>query len=75
MDDAKLSHINLNRLQGWHSKLNAEHATPVVMVACGHDEKAGTVNILVPEDISLSQVATILEGAAAGLRQGKLKLN
>lgn len=75
MDDLTIKVTNMKRLAGWEGKLNEDHSTPIAMVACGHDHKAGTVTIHVPDDISISQAATILEGAAAGLRAGKLKLN
>jgi hypothetical protein len=72
---ADIKKINAERLSGWEARLNEANSTPMVCVGCGHDYKAGEVTILIPEGISMYDIISILEGAAAGLKAGKLKLN
>jgi len=43
--------ITAERLAGWSKKLSAQHATPLLLVAVGHDHVSGQVVVCIPEGI------------------------
>lgn len=62
--------ITRARLASWERRLAEEHATPAVLVGIGHDEAAGTVVVVAPEDLPDGYVVRMLEGALVMLRMG-----
>jgi hypothetical protein len=70
-----IEEINKTRLKGWEATLNGLGSTGMVMVGIGHNDTLGQITVLAPEDVALGQIATMLEGVAAGIRKGLIKLN
>lgn len=58
--------INRDRLAGWAERLCGEHATPLLLVGCGHDHRQGQVTLCVCEDgPSGRELAEVLRGVAS----------
>ena len=56
--------ITTERLESWAKHLADEHATPLALVAIGHDEKSGQIVICAVEDVADADLAHLLMGAA-----------
>lgn len=41
--------ISLKRLQDWLADCERDHATPIALIAVGHDHRAGEVHVYRPE--------------------------
>lgn len=61
--------ITEERLARWKKRLSEAHATPVVLVAIGHDEHKGRPVICTTEDIKDSDLAHLLLYAAKELHE------
>lgn len=63
--------ITKERLAGWANRLKEEHSTPLLLIAIGHDEKAGQLTICVPEgvedDLLIGSLLYVLESLKPGL--------
>ncbi|HRH61258.1 MAG TPA: hypothetical protein PL045_11840 [Chitinophagaceae bacterium] len=55
-----VKYINDERLCRWKTKLNRQHATPVLLIGFGMDHKAGEVTILVTEERTNEEIKNIL---------------
>jgi len=61
MRPAILKQLVRERLQSWGDLMVAEHATPFVAVAVGHDHKSGNLVVTIPDDVSREDVVTLLQ--------------
>jgi hypothetical protein len=52
--------INAQRLTRWATRLKEQHATALLLIGVGHDDKAGQIVICVPEEISNSMIMAVL---------------
>ncbi len=43
--------IGKERLASWLEQVVSNHATPIMLVSCGHDERLGELHICVTEDM------------------------
>ncbi len=65
MTAPQIQKINAVRLTGWAGKLSAAHATALVVVGVGHDQRNGEVNVCVSENgPSDREIAAFLRHAA-----------
>jgi hypothetical protein len=55
--------INNDRLKSWRDKLNAAHATPIIMLAIGHDHVEGQVHLVAIEKLNNEQIKQFLSNA------------
>lgn len=60
--------ITRDRLEEWRQVLRSAKATPVLMVAVGHEEREGELHVLVPEDLEMPYVRAFLRAALDELR-------
>lgn len=64
MTPREIEDINRRRLASWRHRLSGEHATPLLLVGCGHDHARGAVVLCTMEDgPSERELAAILQGA------------
>ena len=75
MDRPKINKINVERLNKWKSRLNDEHATPVVMVGVGHDHKNGRIVLCTTEDMNDFALMTFMQTACKMLEEKFVKKN
>jgi len=68
MNNTQIDSISKQRLYSWKEKLNAEHATPVLLLGVGHDHNNGKIVICVTEDRSDQEIILFLEKALASLK-------
>jgi hypothetical protein len=61
--------ITTERLDKWAKKLSEDHATPLLLVACGHDHTIGRIVICVPDEdeMNVTTIRALLYGALAEL--------
>jgi hypothetical protein len=59
--------ITEERLNRWMDKLAAEDATPLILVAVGHNRNSGKLVVCTVEDVPDDQLALYLRGAAKEL--------
>jgi hypothetical protein len=52
--------ITQERFANWADKLNQSNATPVVLVAVGHEQNSGEVVICVPENVEKIELLALL---------------
>jgi len=64
-----VEHITPERLERWSKCLTELHATPLVLVAIGHDHVSGELTVLTCEEMSDRDLCTILRGALAVLER------
>lgn len=50
MTSSKCAEICRVRLQSWELRCVEQHATPMMLLAVGHDAKLGTWTVLVPDE-------------------------
>ena len=64
--------ITAHRLERWAAKLSKEHATPLVLVAVGHDHAQGKLVIVTLEEpeLDVGVLAVILRSALRELEGG-----
>lgn len=60
--------ITEERLGRWKRQLNEAHATPVVLVAVGHDHNSGRLVLYTVEDVSDEQLAAFLRYVLSALQ-------
>jgi hypothetical protein len=73
-DKVPVSAIARQRLQDWVQSCERDHATPLVLIAIGHDEQAGSLHVYCPEGVPsgvdlgalLRRVAAQMEMQAQG---------
>ena len=65
--------ITKGRLKGWARRLAQEHATPIVLVGVGHDEKQGQLVVLTVEDMDDEMLAGSLAFALEQLKPGMVR--
>ena len=56
-------------LKRWGKRLIALHATPLLIVAIGHDHVSGELTVLTCEDMCDRDLCTIFRGALAALER------
>jgi len=61
--------ITPERLKRWGKRLIALHATPLVLVAIGHDQVSGQLSVIRCEEISDRDLRIILSEALAALER------
>lgn len=71
MTQERAYRISSGRLAEWADMLAKIPATPIALVALGHDSKSGEVYICVPDKIRDSEVSAIMQKALVLLNQGK----
>lgn len=59
--------ITEDRLGRWTKRLSDAHATPVVLVALGHDHNKGLPVVCTTEDIGNQELSALLRYAASAL--------
>lgn len=52
--------ITRERLDEWAQTLAEHHATPILLVAIGHDETTGQLHVCVPEDVSSATIRQLV---------------
>jgi hypothetical protein len=55
--------ITQERLDAWQELLDIQHATPIMLLAVGHDSRAGEVHVCVPDDLTSAAVRSLLVAA------------
>jgi hypothetical protein len=66
-----VTQISSQRLAQWLADCERDQATPLVLVAMGHDEQAGTLHVYRPEDgPDDTYVGLLLEAAVLELKRG-----
>jgi hypothetical protein len=63
MPRVQTSRITRERLDEWAETLDQAHATPMLMVAVGHDEQVGEMHVIVPDGVDRDQVKIFLRAA------------
>lgn len=46
-----VSAITNDRLDGWRSDCIRDHATPLMLIAVGHDHVSGDIHVYIPKDL------------------------
>ena len=71
MSPERVTEITAERLSRWGNYLAAKHATPLLVLGMGHDERRGTVEVCIPADVPLPDVLVAIRAALRILeRQG-----
>jgi hypothetical protein len=73
MTPEEIQALTEERLRRWTARLVAEHATPMVLVAVGHDHASGKIVICALEDGPMSEdeaIRALLRYALHHLRDG-----
>lgn len=65
MNKDRAADITTRRLDEWAGLLRPCVATPVVLLAVGHGDRAGTLHVCVPEDVTDEHLVYWLHEAAA----------
>ena len=65
--------ITERRLERWAKSLSEDHATPVLLVGVGHDEKSGALSVCTCADVDDERMELILMAALKRLRNGETK--
>jgi len=68
MNKNRIKEISKDRLDQWIDLLVKDHATPVVLIAVGHDHRSGIITLCMVEDLSTTQVLRLLEAIQERLR-------
>jgi len=55
--------INNDRLKSWRDKLNAAHATPIIILGIGHDHVEGKTMLIAVENLTDEQIKDFLWNA------------
>ena len=56
--------ITRERLAIWEKRLAREHATPMVLIGVGHDQRHGQPVLITTEDMPLADLHMLLAGLA-----------
>ena len=67
---ASFSEITDERLGDWAKRLKASNATPLVLVAIGHEQNSGELTVCVPADVSDALVTGMLKWVIKGIEAG-----
>lgn len=70
MTDDQINAICTERLGRWQKGLIEQHATPVLLVSVGHDEKKGQIVLSTTEEMQYEEIILFLEGALNLLKTG-----
>lgn len=70
MERSEIEQINRERLEGWRRKLVESHATPILLVGVGHDEKKGLCVLCTTEEMTNEETTNFLLGAYNMLKRG-----
>lgn len=68
MNDEEIRAICTKRLGRWQQALEHEHATPLVLIGVGHDDKKGQLVISITQEMPLADIILFLEGALRIIR-------
>lgn len=68
MNTRQIIDICDQRLRRWKTRLAYEHATPVLLVSVGHDDKLGQIVICTTEEMSNFEISLLLKEALRLLR-------
>lgn len=66
-----VSAITSERLELWRADCVRDHATPLMLIAVGHDHVSGELHVYIPEDLpNEDELATLLVDIARRLKGG-----
>lgn len=60
--------ISYHRLEDWREQMRGIPALPLALLWVEHGQNAGQIHISIPEDVTLDEIAAVLEDAARMLR-------
>lgn len=63
MEREEILAINEDRLGAWAKLLADQHATPVAVIAVGHDEANGQIHVVIPTNLPPQDVHRIIREA------------
>lgn len=69
MNREEIEAICRERLEGWQQHLVEEHATPIILVGMGHDERSGELVVCTTEGLAKEYIVALLEGGLRMLRR------
>lgn len=60
MNDERIRQICTQRLAMWTDDLVGDHATPVLLLGIGHDDKKGSISICTNEEVETGHLVGFL---------------
>ena len=71
MERVRVREICKERLDAWTNILVSSHATPVILVAVGHDHNKGELHIITLEEMGNKELSLLLAGALEKILDGE----
>ena len=65
----KINKVCVERLDVWRKVLVENNSTPFALVSVGHNENQGDIHMCITEDVGISTVIEIMEGAVVELKK------
>ena len=72
MDKVRVREICKERLDSWMDILVSSHATPVILVAVGHDHNKGELHVVTLEEMGNKELSLLMAGALEKILDGDL---
>ena len=71
MNDDRIRQICKDRLAMWTDDLVGDHATPVLLLGVGHDDKKGNISICTVQEMDPDKITFFLAQALDRLMDGR----
>lgn len=68
MDTSMIEEICRDRVDRWIKRMVQDHATPIVLVAVGHDHHKGEMHVMTTEELDDETVAMFMEVATLRIK-------
>ena len=65
----KINQVCVERLDAWRRILVDQDSTPFALVSIGHNNRQGEIHLCITEDVGISTVIEIMEGAISELKK------
>jgi hypothetical protein len=69
VNEKEIDTICTERLNGWKKDLIADHATPIVLVGVGHDNKSGQIVVCTVKEMQDGEIIILLNSALDQLKK------
>ena len=71
MNDDRIRQICKDRLAMWTDDLVGDHATPLLLLGIGHDDRSGNISICTVEEMDRDKITVFLAQALDRLMDGR----